>query len=300
MEAACDEIRFRRTLTRCRWPRELDGSEVLARLPDAGAVRQDLHQQPSAGGEHGDSEIQCRLLERGAARLVARAHAAQLRRHVGDDGRRRPFEAGDDDVAGVVIEHIASDAFHIRQTEIGNGSEIESDDATARPNQPGSHLRPCTRSATEIDDAVTCLKNAIAALQVEELVRRARSIALGLGARVVGVLAPVHHLPDAHDERAHTPGPSLANGLEVVFVERVLVVTCVTEYLHEVRLCHDPVNRAEDCPFECVSHRMDDVCDDAERMALRVVVLIDRLAARGPGRRDAWRAERSAGGAERD
>ncbi len=68
---------------------------------------------------------------------------------------------------------------------------VDPDHTAFRAHDPRRHLEPATRPAAQIDHSLSGSEELLPLLNLEQLVGRARAIALALGALVEGILAVV-------------------------------------------------------------------------------------------------------------
>jgi hypothetical protein len=182
----------------------------FAKACDSGASRSFATSAPPGRRSWGTSAsivLEQRLL----AGAIRRAHAGQLRRRIREDHVRGPTERIENPLCDVEIREIAWNATVFSKGSGSTAARSTPTTRTARPDDGAGDLHPAARPAAEVDDAVAAPQEAMLALQLVELVGRARSEPFALGPLVEGVFALVGHLGLASD--AHyflPPGPCFA------------------------------------------------------------------------------------------
>ena len=125
-------------------------------------------------------------------RAVGRAHARELGRRVREQHVGRTARRFENRFANRGLREIPDQRDRVRKLErrLDRG-EVHAHHAARGPDLARGHLQPAARPAAEIDHALAAPQHLRAALDLEQLVRRARAVALALGALVEGVLALV-------------------------------------------------------------------------------------------------------------
>src|SRR6266404_3509172 len=142
-------------------------------------------------------------------RRVARRHAAQLRRQVGENDVGRTTEELADACRQRRIGRVRLEHGDARVGERRDRHDVDADDATRGADELRRDLQPSARPGAEIDDGVAAADEPRPSLQLRELEGGARAIALLLRAAIERVFAVVHRLSpsrrrgDAPPRRIH-------------------------------------------------------------------------------------------------
>jgi DNA helicase-2/ATP-dependent DNA helicase PcrA len=129
--------------------------------------------------------------------LVGHAHSAEFGGHVGEndiDWSAAPLS----DLGECRRLTNVADQANDRRGQWIDRLEVDPDHQPTLAHPLGGHLQPAAGPGAEVDDTVARTKESEAIVQLDQLVRRARAVTCGFGARIVSVFAPVH------DEDANT------------------------------------------------------------------------------------------------
>lgn len=195
LEAAREQILLARPLATRLGSKPLAPLEATAeRLGGGIGLRriEELHEQGTPRSEQPGSERRNRFEQRLFARPVGRANARELRCGIAEEDLGRTSELGKNSFDHGLLREIAGNCDHVRKIErrLDRG-EIDPHHPARRAYRSGRHLEPAPRPAAEVDHALPAREQAMLRLDLEQLVGRAGSVALALGALVEGVLAVV-------------------------------------------------------------------------------------------------------------
>src|SRR6266567_3974262 len=134
-------------------------------------------------------EFQRQFTQMDAAGLVGRAHPAQIGGHVRNyKVEPSPLQGGLDPFEHFLVAEISADDSNPGYRR--NFQKIDRDDASGPPDALGEDLRPASGCGAEIDDGVPGTRESVAFRDFDQLVGRARAVALRLCAvnvRIVDV-----------------------------------------------------------------------------------------------------------------